>query len=270
MHLHEVLAAACTVGAGLLVYALMQFYRLARRKESVVLLVEGNIAVGKTTAVTAMRAEHDVVVAPEAIGDKFLAAFYADPKRYAFALQMTQDMTRQSLVKWALGEPSTHVILDRSVLGGFAFALWQRAIGNFSERDWQLYREQFGTSVDEVLEKAGVAADRCIIVFLHDAAGRCSDRQRIRDSSDIQTSYLLGLETTHLIVMSKVPRRYRLVEMRWQEYAETSMTIAACESPSSLVMSRRESLHRRAYASMHANVYNTEARCFLKQFYEAS
>jgi len=219
-----------------------------------VVLVEGNIAAGKSTFVTSFaRAHPRARVEQERIGERLLDAFYRAPERYAFALQMTQQAQRAASFERAICS-SSETILDRSVLGDYAFALWNTALGNLTRDEWHMYQEAAGETVAEVLCRA-VPQD-VTILFLNDASSACSARQRVRDQQSIDASYMSGVEAAHLLVMARVPREYKLVELYWDEYTATL-------PPARAVDERRTTLHARAAAAIAALQCSASARKFL-------
>ena len=243
---------------GLIWFAVLLFLvRSARRQRA--LLVEGNIGVGKSTYVTALAAQTDFKLVPETIGARFLSAFYTEPHVYGFALQMTQHITRAILLVRAQSEYQT-TLLDRSIVGDYAFALWNYASGNLTARAWALYQEQAGASIAEALQRYD--ADKIHIVFLHDDAQACSDRQRARgDAADVPLSYLQGIEAAHLIVLSLVPAKYNVTELHWDEFARRPAPLPR-PTPH-----RRSTLPTRAREACDA--LESPAREHLLAFYEA-
>ena len=255
------------LGVAFYVYILSLFTgnRGRRRGKEKIIMFEGNIGAGKTTYVKQLAAsapEH-YEAAPEVIGREFLTAFYAHPDRYGFALQMTQHAHRAALVRLALlqDSPERRLLLDRSILGDYAFALWNAAIGNLDAEQWSLYLEQAGATVTDALERHVPDAEVASIVFLYDSATRCHERQRARDEKAVDSSYMLGLEAAHFIVMASVPTRYHVVEYRWSEYAERGSDDVEDKKHEM----RRESLERRARDAIEHLVFSKRTRDFLEQ-----
>ena len=156
--------------------------------------------------------------------------------------------------------PDRLLLLDRSILGDYAFALWNAAIDNLDAEQWSLYLEQAGRSVTEALERHVPDSATATIVFLYDAASRCKERQAERDEKPVDSSYMLGLEAAHFIVMASVPSRYRLVEYRWKEYSTGALL-----SDESVYAERRESLEKRARDAIERLVFSRQAREFLER-----
>jgi deoxyadenosine/deoxycytidine kinase len=76
--------------------------------------------------------------------ERFLRAFYAEPKKYALGLQYLMLHRRYALQQLASYESTgvgghQGVILDRSLSGDRVFAKMHRDEGNISELDWEAY-----------------------------------------------------------------------------------------------------------------------------------
>ena len=151
----------------------------------------------------------------EEVGDLFLDAFHREPGRYGFPLQMVQQLRRQA----NLQRPSSVApvrLIDRSVVGDYAFALWNRALGNLNAVDWQLYLEQAGP-IQHLVPSDGLH----MVVWLNDDAASCLLRRRRRDSTvpADADAYMRGLEVTHMLVLARLPKSVPVTEWQWREYA---------------------------------------------------
>lgn len=235
----------------------------SEKKKKRVTLVEGNIASGKTTLVRAMcTISSSLLAQQEYVGELFLSTFYRYQKGYAFALQMTQHAHRLGALKLAM-QNTESVIIDRSILGDYAFALWNNAIGNLTPLQWKIYQEQAGDSISSALKRyANPAFTDIIIMFLSDTTDACHERQKLRDEKPIDKSYMLGLETAHLIVMACVPDTHAIIELRWNDYETGAPTIPSLD----VLETRRQTLRARAEAAIETNIFNSAARNFLSEF----
>jgi hypothetical protein len=224
------------------------------------LLVEGNIAAGKTTFLRALHANEPwATVEPEHVGADFLAAFYAAPGAYAFALQMTQLAHRRAALRHL-----AEAIVDRSVLGDYAFALWNAATGNLTPEQWRLYRSEAGASVAQALASS-VAPAECAILFLNDAAETCRIRQVARDGTPIPIEYMRGIEAAHIIIMAHVPPEYTLVELRWPEYSTGQLALEPATASE-----RRATLRARAEKCITLLDESDRTRSFLRDFLDSA
>lgn len=231
-------------------------------------MLEGNIGVGKSTLAARMARQPGIVAVRESIGPAFLAAFYSDPDRYGFALQMTQHAARLGTLRHALVAPApVATVLDRSILGDYAFALWNAACGHLSPLEWRLYTEQAGATVAAALEQSvGASAASVHILFLHDTAAACFARQAARDGgAGIEYAYMVGLEAAHLVVLACVPPRYALTEYQWDEYAAATRLVVPATATAV-----RWTLVDRARAAVAASVFKRQVREFMTMFLAAS
>lgn len=111
------------------------------------LLIEGNIGAGKSTlckTVVDNSPGGSVVTFPEQVNEEFLKLFYADKRRYAFAFQLHMLESRSNRTKLRIAEAFTDpaceiILLDRSMLGDFVFALTNYITGGISTRELDVY-----------------------------------------------------------------------------------------------------------------------------------
>jgi len=195
-----------------------------------IVLVEGNIGAGKSTLCASLERRDAadglcVRVVDERVGEQLLKAFYANRRRYAFAMQLRQLTLRQAAFNAAVARaraspPTTTTVLDRSLVGDFAFALWNWASSSIDRDEWHLYCEAAG---DEPLAPCAGAPPppSLVIVYLHDDVKSCSFRQLKRDQHAIDVEYLRGIEAAYLVVLARLvaARRHCVVELHWAEYA---------------------------------------------------
>jgi deoxyadenosine/deoxycytidine kinase len=278
-----VLLTLFSVPLAIAALAALLCYKRARTRRSTprAILVDGNIGAGKTTLVCALASAQPTHyrAAPEAIGPRFLAAFYATPVEYGFALQMTQHAQRSALLQEALAADEHVTLLDRSILGDYAFALWNAASGNLNAEHWTLYREQAGASIADALS-ARLAEPRAVrLVYLHSGADECGARQRVRDAalvgaSAIPPAYMRGIEAAHALVFALVPDDYALDVLYWREYASPrGVELLAGSSSSSQqrddldMRARRAALRANARATVVRLVADERAREFMLAWY---
>ena len=92
------------------------------------MLLEGNLAAGKTTLLRELQAQYHCIVKEEpSVNNPYLAKFYADPVKYGYSFQLWFLNLRINNYKEAceLAEknPNSFVILDRSLYSDYVFAL---------------------------------------------------------------------------------------------------------------------------------------------------
>lgn len=226
-------------------------------------MVEGPIGAGKTTLVTKVAAsfEHARAV-HEHVPSALLEAFYNDGKRYGFALQLLQYGYRRATLAAATASRGTNdlVVLDRSILGDRAFALWNAAVGHLTAEDWALYCETTGANVAEALARAGADATNTAILYLHDPTETCSARQQRRDTGDIDVAYMDGIAAAYLVVLACVPSQFSVAMRRWNEYADTA-SIYALARPTP---KRRAALRDLAQEAIYRLTVTSRTRDFLR------
>lgn len=196
-----------------------------------VYLIEGNIAVGKSTLCRALAAACPGIVAvQEHVGDMFMQRFYEAPDEYGFALQMTLHAERVKLLLLArlaatqttLAPATRAVLLDRSLLGDWAFAAWNTATGTLTPPQWALYLDRAGATPLAAMHRAGITPATATVVFLHDDAPACRGRVLQRDGVDsggATDEYLAGLDAAHLLVMAAIANDWPVVQMPWAAYS---------------------------------------------------
>lgn len=197
-------------------------------------LVEGNIASGKTTLCRLLPGR----LIEEHVAPSLLRLFYAKPERYAFALQLAQCLSRRHVFATALAG-ADQCIIDRSIVGDFAFAAWNHACGNLTDDEWAAYLEYAGgTDVPSILAGAMLAPDprlgalcapameqqKVCIVYLRDDSASCRKRALARSGAEDAASaeYFAGLQLAHdlawrQLVAANVPG-LRLVRLSWTRY----------------------------------------------------
>jgi len=196
-----------------------------------VILLEGNIGAGKSTLCRVLdqyRRSHEMRTVMEQVGDAFTRLFYTDPARYGFAMQLALHGQRVAALRDAVvssvGDVTT--VLDRSVLGDWAFALWNAALGNMNSDEWAVYLERAGDTPGAALLQTNGATGVAAVLFLSDDPASCHVRVHRRggvDADAVTLEYLQGLEAAHLLVLNSIqPYRIPVIELHWAEYASTA------------------------------------------------
>lgn len=108
------------------------------------LWVEGLIAAGKSRLTGQLEKALGYRSFPEPVADKgYLELFYADPKRWAFAMQIEMLRRRWDIHRLAMLEcrAGTYAgtILDRGLPGDRVFAWMHHQAGNLHSLEWQTY-----------------------------------------------------------------------------------------------------------------------------------
>ncbi len=163
-------------------------------------LLEGNIAAGKTTLGRRLAADNGFEFVPEPVerwqsgfAANLLERFYADTPRWAFTLQIGAFVTRMQAVQ-AQPLDGALTVFERSIYcDRHVFALNLHRQGFMDETEWALYVnfwEQFRQSVP--IPDA--------IVYLRTPAEECFQRLQDRgraEERNIALAYLQQLEACH-------------------------------------------------------------------------
>lgn len=168
--------------------------------ESMRVLVEGSIAAGKTTFVARLGDADGVYVHTENVDAAFLAAFYAE-NSHAFALQTLMAGVRTTTLRLTADVPGVH-LLDRSVVGDYAFALTNSALGAMSPTEWRLYTHFVGGTTPAAL-MSRYSTETTRVLYVRVPASTMHERQRARDGADsIASAYLDAVHAVHELVMA--------------------------------------------------------------------
>lgn len=225
-----------------------------------VIAFEGLIGAGKSTLCHKLVAEAqalegttcDVACFREQTSAGMLSLFYNNPSKYGWAMQWGMLKTR--LFQWELAKhvrfckptnTDTPPLLnntgynmrfwDRSVLGDYAFALWNHFQGSISREEMDVYESELGGSLSVVaadgsgkpLGEIPMLADMDLIVMLDDAPESCKWRvQRIRSNPNedgIPLDYYAGLEDVHIMLLMQLmlessPLNNKVLVQRWEQY----------------------------------------------------
>ena len=168
-----------------------------------IILLEGNIAAGKSTVGRALKAsgmfdfiEEPVDAWQSGFASNLLDAFYRDMERWAFTFQTMAFLTRAKTWKEALPLTShSRVILERSLLTDrYVFATNSYRLGGMSEVEWQVYCELWDLVV------SGYSVEPDCILYYRTPADVCLQRIGVRgrgEESGIPLEYLRQLEKLH-------------------------------------------------------------------------
>jgi len=102
--------------------------------------VEGDIGVGKTTFIQYICRANGWKEVPEPVdGNPYLESFYADPKAFAYVMQDWMQSIRGGTMFHASRSRGMHV-MDRSMIGDWAFAYANWKCGNMTDAEWESYQ----------------------------------------------------------------------------------------------------------------------------------
>ncbi len=112
-----------------------------------VIAIEAIIGAGKTTLTKTLAEALDMRAIYEPVeSNPYLTDFYANPKRWAFPMQIALMANRLALQQLAAFEATAvggykGAILDRSLSGDRVFCKLHYLAGNISKREWQTYEK---------------------------------------------------------------------------------------------------------------------------------
>jgi len=241
----------------------------------VVCLLEGNIGAGKTTLCQELG-----YFVEECIDDKFLGLFYSDPGRYGFALQMVMQTERLTTLRVAIDSDSKNAVrvIDRSVIGDWAFAACNRAIGSLSVEEWLVYQNHAGESPIEALILATSVRKRNVfVVHLEAKPEACLERAQARggvDANSLSLEYLRTLAAAHLIALASLHNFVHLIRVPWEEYGEgESREALLCDMKDANALCKRGNADRRSLIEdaqlAIAQVENPAAKEFLRELLQS-
>jgi len=185
------------------------------------ILLEGNIAAGKSTVGKVLKASgmFDFIEEPVdewqgGFASNMLDTFYRDMERWAFAFQMVAFITRpktwdeiRSLTSHSL------VVLERSVFTDrHVFAPMLHGLGAMTDAEWQVYCGLWDCVV------SNYCAEPDCIFYLRTPAEFCMERISTRgrdEEGGITLDYLRQLERLHDEWLLRHPRVSTLDGTRW-------------------------------------------------------
>jgi len=197
--------------------------------------LEGLIGAGKSTLVDKIKhSDQRIEVLREEINPMLLELFYSNPGKYGFAMQwaaLQQRIYQSKLLTIAKDNcgTSSDCLWDRSMLGDYAFALWNHLTGNLNRAEMDAYESMFGASISdhpESLRDTYFVSHVDTYFWLVDDPMRCKGRVELRRSNPaeqgIPETYYQGLEDVHIFLFLKLlldPQVSHKVKVRrWEQY----------------------------------------------------
>lgn len=179
--------------------------------KTLVVMTEGNICAGKSTLCRAAeRAQPaNAVQKPEQLHESLHAVFVDDGKQFAFAFQIAMCERRRALLAY---EPKLtkkpYLFVDRSMLGDFAFLLWNFIAGSVTVDQLAVYRKEYGDNPREILKKLCSITDYAnyVVCMVCTPATECRKRLDKRFGVDQGTGidYLAGVSVAHYMCLASL------------------------------------------------------------------
>jgi deoxyadenosine/deoxycytidine kinase len=128
-------------------------------KKSTMLIIEGNVGVGKSTFLKYLQ-EHldaDVIFEPNELwqnvdGHNLLEQFFLEPKRWAYTCQSYILQTRIDQIILELCDPNKkYCLMERSIYSGrYCFANVAYEIGWMNDLEWILYQKLWNHEIKQI------------------------------------------------------------------------------------------------------------------------
>lgn len=163
------------------------------------IVLNGNIGAGKTTAAHALSREYGGFFFHEKGFEKMLQCVKDNPKHWAGVFQFHMfGFARESSIEFK--RQSEHgmynvLVLDRSIIGNWAFAAVQNIINNIPDDIYEMYCSIARESMKEVFVHGAVE------VYCHASAERCKrwiDLRSREAEKNMPIDYLVHVERAHL------------------------------------------------------------------------
>lgn len=157
----------------------------------------------------------------------YLADYYADPRRWALAMQVDILLRRANAVAAVAQRRHAVEFLDRSAWGDRLFACTARDLGLMESREFDTYDAVFRS----VSAARGAMPD--MVVYLRASAdvlwGRVSARARPAESG-MQREYLDAVVESYDAFFARPPFGMRVVTVDWEAFGTADVAWAAVEA----------------------------------------
>ena len=180
--------------------------------------IAGLIGAGKTTLATTLAGHLNLPVYYEPVADNaYLADFYANPAKYAFATQiylLNRRFQQHQEIIWRGGG----AVQDRTIYEDAVFAKTLVKQGLMDQRDYQTYLELFK-------HMSNFMCRPNVIVFLDLSPESSMERIRQRNrnvESGVELSYLKALYDEYQEFIHDISRTVPVVRVNWEEYRDAS------------------------------------------------
>lgn len=197
--------------------------------------LEGLIGVGKSTfgkKISEPQSEHHPKMhfLAERVNPRLLACFYSDPKRYAFAFQMSMVRTRTweyETIRMKHRNFQSY-LMDRSAIGDVIFCLANAITGSIQQDELDAYLYELGTNIEQFSARGLAALDETwlpnIVYYLYDSVSACQRRVAIRANeceSQIPDDYMRLLDILHfnLLLLQSSSLNFNVIPLVWDQYS---------------------------------------------------
>lgn len=168
------------------------------------IIIEGNIASGKSTASRELSKRLNLRLLQEPVDDELLQLFYDDQKRWAFAFQMEMLHRRWSMQMSAASEINIDggyngACLDRSLWGDLCFCRILTEAGIIHKKEWEIY-------ISAVRNMSMVLFPPTVLVYLNARPETCLERIKLRSrpqEAGIGLDYLTAVHNGYQKLLSE-------------------------------------------------------------------
>lgn len=154
--------------------------------EKHITIVEGSIGAGKSTFAKSLHRylsnkNVETIYFPEFVNQPLLELYLSDMKKYAFSFQVIMARERIQILKKAIeyAKDNKYVIIDRSLLGDYAFAIMQYDNGNITDAEFEVYKSLI--EYEKNIIGNHINSDDMIILYLNCSSETSLERIRVRN-----------------------------------------------------------------------------------------
>lgn len=198
---------------------------MSERLQDLFIGIAGLIGAGKTTLATALGRHLDIPVYFEPVADNaYLADFYRDTARYAFATQiylLNRRFQQHQEIIWRGGGG----VQDRTIYEDAVFAKTLVNQGLLDERDYQTYLDLF-----RHMSHFMCRPNLIVYLDLSPQTSLARIHERSRDvESGISLDYLTALHAEYESFISDISRLIPVIRVDWEQYQDADAVAAAIE-----------------------------------------
>lgn len=218
--------------------------------KSGLIIIEGNIGAGKSTfaKLLAERLNGVYLEEPDEKTNPYLADYYKDPARWAFDIQMYLLSKRYRMHQDAqttiLNRKDTFIVMDRSYYGDVCFAIVQKELGYFSDRDYATYLALHTDMKTHVLPPT-------MAIFLDANADTCkgridkrmSEKEGRKCESSIDLGYLTALNAEIGKLAESMKGQTVVKHLDWNGDKNKAGIEAVCDKIANELLTKQSSVY---------------------------
>lgn len=184
------------------------------------ILIEGNIAAGKSSLTSALEKELGAKSFQEPLEtNPYLQDYYKDPKRWALEMQLfllAQRVATQNEAIEFIKKTGRPAVIDRSIFGDAVFAKRNWLDGNIDDRGYKTYLQHLDLHVDKLKLDP-------LIIYLNVKPEVCHDRivnlRKRSYEAAIPLNYIQGLDECYRqMIDDLISKKYRVIDVDWASF----------------------------------------------------